>query len=886
MRLVALVVACGIGAGPVAAAELFHEPFDGCHGGHRNAAQVDTGLALAVGGDLPGWRKSGQGTVHVVDRTGGGDLAAMIWIDNVIELETGIAANERDVVYMVSFDHGPTVYATPAQASASTDGIVVEIVRDDGSLLAAFPQRTVAWSGRQVFARVAFDYAGDGSGPVRLRIRPLARDGRFGGAIDDVRVETVPQTAATRHFDAAVAPVLARRCLECHRGDAAEAGLDLASMAAASAGGESGPAIMPGSAAASLLWQRVAADEMPPAHSLDDHEKRLLRDWLDAGAVWGRRSIDPFAFSSADRAGYDWWAYGPLAAVAPPQPPDPPPGWPQNEIDAFVLAGLRDAGLAPAPRADPRTLVRRLHVDLLGLPPPPELVARFAADPSQAAWETLVDELLASPAHAERNARHWLDVARFGESDGYEYNRPRDAAWPYRDWVIRALEDDMPFDRFVAMQLAGDVIDPEGLDGGAATGFLVAGVHNTILGADPAMREAARQDELEALVGTVGQAFLGLTIQCARCHDHKFDPVSTEEYYRVAAAFGGVTYGTRQLRDPTGSELAVYTAVSTPPPATRVLARGDVARPGIEVTAGGLRAVAGTAAEFGLPVTAGDGERRAALAAWITAPGRGLFQRVIVNRVWQWHVGRGLVETPSDFGFSGGRPSHPALLEWLAARFRDDGLSLRRLERLICTSATYQQAATHDPAAAAIDADNRLLWRMTPRRIEGEVLRDALLAVAGALDPARFGPGFRDVAIVEVPPTSYYVPADPLAAGLQRRTIYRFSPRGQRSPLLDTFDCPDPSTQTPRRGVTTTPTQALALWNDPLVLGMAARMADRVGAEAGPRIADQVERAWWLAYARAPAADERRLAEAHVERHGLAALCRVVVNGSEFVVVD
>ncbi|MFM8891996.1 MAG: DUF1549 domain-containing protein, partial [Planctomycetia bacterium] len=469
MRLLASIVTLAIGTGAMAgsAAELFHESFDRCHGGHRNAAQVDTGLALAVGGALPGWRKTGQGTVHVVDRSGDGDLAAMIWIDNVIELETGIAANDRGAVYVVSFDHGPTVYATPAQKSAVTDGVVVEIVRGDGSVLAAFPIRTSAWSGRQDFRRVAFDYPGDGTGPVRLRIRPLARDGRFGGAIDDMRVARAADTAESRHFDAVVAPLLARRCLECHRGDAAEAGLDLSDGVAAADGGESGRVIEPGAAADSLLWQRVAADEMPPGHPLDAEEKRLLRDWIDGGAAWGRLRIDPFASTSETRAGYDWWAYRPLAAVKPNESPDPPPGWPRNEIDRFVLARLREAGLAPAARADPRTLVRRLHVDLLGLPPPPELVARFAADPSQAAWESLVDELLAAPAHAERTARHWLDVARFGESDGFEYNRPRDAAWPYRDWVIRSLEADLPFDRFVAMQLAGDVLEPVGIDGGA-----------------------------------------------------------------------------------------------------------------------------------------------------------------------------------------------------------------------------------------------------------------------------------------------------------------------------------------------------------------------------------------------------------------------------------
>ncbi|HEX4609150.1 MAG TPA: DUF1549 domain-containing protein, partial [Urbifossiella sp.] len=341
--------------------------------------------------------------------------------------------------------------------------------------------------------------------------------------------------AAPPDFDTVVAPLFASRCLDCHRGPAAKGGLDLSRRDAVT--GKDG-AVVPGKLADSSLWERVAAGDMPPKKGLAAAERAVLKEWIEAGAKWGSDPIDPFRFTTATRAGYDWWA---LRPVARPKVPEF-----RNPIDAFIHAKLREKGLSPSPPADRPTLIRRLAFDLTGLPPTPEEIAAFAADPAADAYEKLVDRLLASPAYGERWGRHWLDVVRYGETDGFERNAPRPNAWPYRDWVIRALNADMPYDRFVRLQLAGDVLAPDDPEAVAATGFLVAGVHNTVLGTD-AMRAAARQDEIEDLVGAVGQTFLGLTLNCARCHDHKFDPVAQLDYYRFAALLGGVGHGERPL---------------------------------------------------------------------------------------------------------------------------------------------------------------------------------------------------------------------------------------------------------------------------------------------------------------------------------------------------
>ena len=314
---------------------------------------------------------------------------------------------------------------------------------------------------------------------------------------------------------------------------------------------ENGPALVPGDLNASRLWTRIEADEMPPDNPLSDGDKALVREWIASGGAWTIDQLDPFQFTTDARAGYDWWALQPLTAY--PVPSLYSAGWVRNDIDRFVHRRLREAEIEPSRQASPRALVRRLYFDLIGLPPHPSIVQEFENDPSDRAYEAIVDRLLASPGYGERWGRHWLDLARFGESDGFERNNPRENLWPYRDWVIKALNDDLPYDQFVRMQLAGDLVDP-GPDGVAATGFVVAGVHNTVVGSSQRMKRLARQDELEEMIGTIGQTFLGLTINCARCHDHKYDPIPTREYYQMIAAIDGVRHGEREVADETVAE--------------------------------------------------------------------------------------------------------------------------------------------------------------------------------------------------------------------------------------------------------------------------------------------------------------------------------------------
>ena len=570
------------------------------------------------------------------------------------------------------------------------------------------------------------------------------------------------------------------------------------------------------------------------------------------------------------------WAFEPLRKVAVPTEEKHP-------IDGFVRQRLATAGLTPSEPATPKAMVRRLHYDLIGLPPRPEVVLAFERNPTSDAYLKLVDELLASPSYGERWARHWLDVARYGESNGFEYNEPRRNAWPYRDWVIKAFNNDIPYDEFVRMQLVGDVLKSD-QEGAAAVGFLVAGMHNTVLPANIVLKQQARADELGEMMGVVGQSFLGLTIQCARCHDHKVDPISTEEYYSFAAAFYGVHHGERQVKGANPPKL--FTVKTGKPAVMRVHLRGNAGTLGDEVLPGAVSAVRGLSANLNLTSATPDADRRRAIADWITHRNNPLFNRVIVNRIWHWHFGRGLVSTPSDFGSSGTRPSHPELIDWLAGWFRDNGYQLKALHQLIVTSATYRQSARANATALQMDRDNRLLWRFSPRRVEGEVLRDSLLFVSGALNPQQGGPGFEDVKEIHFNAGRYYHPIVREGSEFDRRTIYRFTPRGGRDSLLDGFDCPDPSTTTPARTVTTTPLQALSLRNSPFIWRLAKRLAKRLEDEVGEDPAAQVEQAWMLCLGRIPDNDERQRAVGLVREHGMPALARILFNSGEFVVIE
>ena len=846
----------------------------------------------------------------------------------------------------------------------------------------------------------------------------------------------------------------------------------------------------------------------------------------------------------------------------------------QNPIDQFVIARLEQAGLALSPDADRSTLIRRLSFDLLGLPPTPQEIDEFVGDRSGRAYEALVDRLLASPHYGERWGRHWLDVARYTESQGFEYDRLRDNAWHYRDYVIRSFNDDKPYDRFVREQIAGDVLEPVTSEGIIGASLLVCGSWDEAGNgqANVTQRLITREEEMEDLISVVGQTFLGLTVNCARCHPHKFDPIPHEDYYRIKSVFEGVKHGERVIAPPTevkkreehvtrlkqeiagaeeqvarieaeGSKVALtkhrpasganepgptafarwtfdgttnavmpgelkggaaiangrlqlpkegalyqtaplprdirertleawvsladlkqgggaaisieaeggnifdaivfgerqpkkwsagssgfqrtkdldapeesaspgelvhlaivyhadnriavfrngvpygkpylpesplqtfkagnahvllgmrhkgggrpfltgeikqaalydralsdlevaaafrssgfsvsreeilasltdeqrsqrenvlkeakrlrseldsvkplpvsYAGTRKQPESTHRLKRGDVRTPEEIVTPGALSALVELNPDFGLPADAPEAQRRLKFAAWLTDPHNPLPARVMVNRVWHFHFGQGLVATPNDFGVSGARPSHPELLDWLAAKFIAAGWSVKALHRLIVTSATYRQSSQFNEQAAARDADNQWLWRFPPRRLEAEVLRDAMLAVSGQLNRQTGGPSYRPFEVLKFPANAYQ-PVDRDVPEFNRRTVYRMNVNSGKEPLLDAFDCPDPSVKTPRRGVTTTPLQALGLMNNPFVLRQADKLAERALKETDGDVSGAIQMAYRHALGRrATAAEAQRALEATKER-GLASVCWALLNSTEFIYV-
>ncbi|HKB35188.1 MAG TPA: DUF1549 domain-containing protein, partial [Gemmataceae bacterium] len=935
-------------------------------------------------------------------------------------------------------------------------------------------------------------------------------------------------------FREKVRPVL-QRCVNCHSGDEPAGGLNLTTRPLAVKGGESGPALRPGRAAESLLFSKIASKMMPPKKPLSAEEVAVLRRWIDDGAAWEgtvARVRKPVT-GGPKRAGPDWWSLQPVRR--PPLPAVKRKQWLRTPVDAFVLAALEAKGLTPAPLADRSTLLRRITFDLTGLPPSPAEVAEFLKDESPDAYERMVERLLSSPHYGERWGRYWLDVARFGESQGFERDKLRDHSWRYRDWVIRAFNEDKPYPQFVKEQLAGDVVEPVTADGIIATGFLVAGPWDEVGATQQGalMRMRVREEELEDIVSATAQTFLGMTVNCARCHDHKFDPIAQKDYYRLKAALEGVRPGDRPIltpaqvkareaalarlrqdvarleravadieavgrekvrrsgkrtaekdlpkpvarwsfeadaRDSVGGlhgtlesgavieggrlklngkgafvrtellsrdlrekTLEVWTTLSTltqrgggvlsvqtrdgrvfdaivfgerepkkwiagsdffrrtrdlagpeetarpsdlvhiaivyaadnsitvyrngvpygasyvpdggegrlrtyaardshvlfglrhtgagnghfageieearlydralsarevavsfragvervsleqvlaaltpeqrsqrekslteleakraalregssvpmayaanavQPGPTHILIRGDVEKQGALVSAGGLSVIRAPSPEWGLAADAPEGQRRLKLAEWIASADNPLTARVMVNRVWQYHFGRGLVEAPSDFGFHGGMPTHPELLDWLASEFTGqasggrqspEAWGMKALHRVIVLSNAYRQSSRFDARAAEVDADNRLLWRFAPRRLEGEAVRDAMLSASGELNRTIGGPSFRPFTVT-IFNSHFYTLTDPPGTEYNRRTVYRMNVNSAKSPLLDAFDCPDPSVKTPRRSTTTTPLQALALMNNSFVQRQAKHFAARVQREAG-----------------------------------------------------
>lgn len=935
-------------------------------------------------------------------------------------------------------------------------------------------------------------------------------------------------------FEQKIRPVLVEHCYSCHSAGAKKlkGNLYLDSKAGWQKGGDSGaPAILPGDPEASLLIRTIRHEEedleMPPKKpKLSDAVIADFMAWVKMGAP-DPRDGQPLAVNRADKT---WWSLQPLkVASASAEDSNLELKLKPLSIDAFIEAKLREKGLALNPPADPRALIRRLTYDLHGLPPTPEEVEAFAADAirhPQAAIRHLIDRLLASPRYGERYGRHWLDVVRFGESNGFERNFIIDDLWPFRDYVIRSINDDKPFDRFITEHLAGDVIgkDDPAVEVGSA--FLVAGPYDDVGNQDPVAQANIRAATLDDMVTATGGAFLGLTINCARCHNHKFDPIPAEDYYRMKSAFEGVTHGRRVLAtaearqahaaalrplqaelkrlqdeqatlekdldqrakaalgrlrqdrpkvDPHGTEetfaavqarhlrfvIESFTSdyqggnarrgggkltefevfdssgrnvalaangttaegarsavaedfpeaygpqycidgrlgeawfIGNPPVLTLTFARtetierirfvnargergtdeskvrgatpteyevqvsldgktwttvaseagrepfssghalasaratvvtqaeqarldglnrqvaavqaqinrlpklpqvwaglfsqpkeptrlhkgGDPMKPGDVVVPASLSVLSEATPAYALPADAPEGERRLALAKWITQDNP-LTARVLANRVWQWHFGTGLVDTPSDFGFLGSRPTHPELLDYLAQRLIAHGWRLKALHREILLSRTYLQSAAHRADGAAADAASRLLWRFPPRRLGAEEIRDTMLAVAGKLQLEPMGgPGFRLYKHTQNNVSTYF-PLDQHGPETYRRAVYHQNVRASVVDLLTDFDFPDTAFAAPVRAKTTTPLQALTLFNHRFTLDMAAALAERL--EAG----DEVGSAYRRVFQRAPTAAEREAAEALVVRHGRQALCRALLNANELLFLD
>jgi len=816
-------------------------------------------------------------------------------------------------------------------------------------------------------------------------------------------------------FDRDIRPILAARCLGCHGEKKQSGGLRLDAKAFAMRGGQSGPAIVAGAAIESRLYQRIVAENdderMPPTgERLGAAQIALLKSWIDTGAVWPVTEAPVTEAMEADRAAtldnrLDHWAWRPLKRpVTPPIPTKirNPQSAIRNGIDAFISARLAQAGLAMSPEADRRTLIRRLSFDLLGLPPTPERARQFVNDPNPRAYEKLVDELLQSPRYGERWARHWLDVVHYGDTHGYDKDKPRPNAWPYRDYVIRALNEDKPYARFVEEQIAGDALFPGARDGIQALGFIAAGPWDFIGHAElPETKtdgKIARHLDRDDMVANTMGTFASVTVHCAQCHNHKFDPIPQEDYYALQSVFaaldradkkyfldpamtlrfnqldgrqrelaerkrvierdaakdagdavaqldaqisetakkaagnGGELAGMkakraqlidaamkpeiRSERDGINAELAQLNeklagfpkpevifagtvhygtgdfrgtgADGGKPRPIYLLARGQVTYPGREIGPGSLSMLSFQPARFALPKDAPESARRAALARWITDPRNPLTWRSIVNRVWQYHFGAGIVTTPNDFGRNGAPPSHPELLDWLAAEFRDGGGSLKKLHKLIVTSATYRQAVAGNPKAEKADANNVLLWRQNRRKLEAEAVRDAVLAVSGKLDLTTGGPGWQDF-VIEHPehsPHYEYGLADPDDAKTWRRSIYRFIVRSQTQPWMTALDCADPSMRVDKRNESLSPLQALALLNNGFMVTQARHFAERLQKESPNDLARQIERAHWLAFGRAPGAAERRKFIAFARSYGLPNLCRALLNLNEFTFAD
>lgn len=881
-----------------------------------------------------------------------------------------------------------------------------------------------------------------------------------------------------------VVPILKQHCFDCHGPDQSESKLRLDSMTAVLIGGNTGEkVVVPGRSDRSYLIELVThkdpAQRMPPESDLlSAKEVSVLRAWIDDAAAWKD------AEQKVAERKTDHWSFQPLVRSIVPTV-----GEAKDGIDAFVAAKLDEAGLRMSAPAERRRLIRRLFLVMHGLPPTPEQLEAFVNDDQPDAWKRLVEQVLASPEYGERWAQHWLDLVRFGETNGYETNRERPNAWPYRDWVIDAFNRDKPYDQFIIEQIAGDAVgDPIG------TSFLVAGPVDIVKSKDPKLTMMQRQDELADMINTTSTAFLGLTVGCARCHNHKFDPISQTDYYAMQAVFAGVQHGDATLpltsevqhqvvkldeeiaalrqslakfvsktttrpavsaklnveefaavpakfvrftinktnsgqacidelevfsgdenvalasagskpsssgdfvhplhklsqindgiygnpnswisaqfkggwvkiefttirnidritwardhqgkfgdrlavdyrieastddrewstvassehRQPPGTdtnvpdydfasfaadeaqaggaalkslqqktrqrdELAkprvVHAGTFRQPGPTHRLYRGEPALPREQVSPAGIVALQG----IQLAADSPEQKRRLETAKWIASAQNPLTARVIVNRLWQFHFGTGIVDTPSDFGVNGTQPTHPELLDWLAAELVDSGWSLKHVHRLILMSVTWRQDSRPQSEAMRVDAASRLLWRFPPRRLEAEGIRDCILTVTGKLNSQMGGPGFSAFQ-VQLENVRHYFPKQEFGPEDWRRMVYQTKVRQERDAVFGVFDCPDGSSVTPKRSRSTTPLQALNLLNSRFVMQQAEFLAARLHREYEEPAA-KVEHAYELCFGRPAAPDEVSAALEFVERADWIQFSRAMLNANEFLFI-
>lgn len=746
-----------------------------------------------------------------------------------------------------------------------------------------------------------------------------------------------------KFFEEKIRPALVEHCYKCHSKEAEKlkGGLFLDSRAGWEKGGDTGePVIIPGKPDESLFIQSIRHDDedlaMPPKKpKLPDSVIADFVAWVKMGAPDPRDGA-----IELQRADKDWWSLQPLANPAPPEPAGLPETWKQNPIDRFIFATLAAKGLQPNPPADPRTLIRRMTYDLTGLPPTFEEVAAFTeavATNRHQAIEQLVDRLLASPRYGEHWGRHWLDVVRFGESNGFERNIVIDTLWPFRDYVIRSHNEDKPFNRFMIEHLAGDVVGKDDPAVEVGTAFLVAGPYDDVGNKDVVAQANIRAGTLDDVVNATSSAFLGLTVSCARCHHHKFDPIPTEDYYRIRAAFEGVQHGerviasveerkrfteaTRPLEEKKAQLVkerdaeekiiraatleqqtrlneirqqikAVEAELKSVPNLRKIWAGifqefkkpthvhkgGDPMKPMEPVLPASLAVLDRVTEPFALPADAPEGKRRLALAEWIASDKNPLTARVLANRVWHYHFGTGLVDTPGDFGFLGSKPTHPELLDFLASRLHVHGWRLKALHREILLSQTWQQSSAFREDGARADKDARLFWRFPPRRLAAEEVRDTMLATAGKLDLKMGGPGFRLYHFMR-DNVCTYTPLDKHGPETYRRAVYHQNVRASVVDVLSDFDLPDTAFPAPRRANTTTPLQSLTLLNHQFTLDMTDALVSRMNGTD----AEAIRRAFNIAFQREPTASETGAASRLIAAHGTRAFCRGLLNTNELL---